>query len=116
MDWKKFFRPVLRREPRPLVRDFDTKLVKNLRRNFWPTFRQLTYLGRFLSRGEKLAIIISAGVIVITLIVWGAIFVPNHLSHAPKSGGEYTEAIIGAPELINPIFSAANDVDADITP
>ncbi|MFA5128153.1 MAG: peptide ABC transporter substrate-binding protein [Patescibacteria group bacterium] len=116
MDWKKFFRPILRQEPRPLVRDFDKKLVKSLRRRFWPSLRQLSYLGRFLGRGEKIAILACALVIAATSIVWGIVFVPKHLSSTPKIGGEYSEALIGQPKLINPIFAAANDVDADITP
>jgi peptide/nickel transport system substrate-binding protein len=116
MDWKKFFRPILRQEPKPLVRDFDKKLVKSLRRRFWPSPRQLTYLGRFLGRGEKIAILICLIAIAAATVVWGIIFVPKHLSSAPKIGGEYSEALIGQPRLINPIFAAANDVDADISP
>lgn len=116
MDWKKFFRPILRQEPKPLVRDFDKKLVKSLRRRFWPSPRQFAYLGRFLGRGEKITILICLIAIAASVVIWGIIFIPKYLSSTPKIGGEYSEALIGQPKLINPIFSAANDVDADISP
>ncbi|MDO8582009.1 MAG: ABC transporter substrate-binding protein, partial [bacterium] len=33
----------------------------------------------------------------------------------PKSGGTYTEAIVGSPSLINPLFAVANPTDLDVT-
>jgi peptide/nickel transport system substrate-binding protein len=116
MDWKKIFRLLFKREPKPLVRDFDRKLVKNLRRRFWPTWRQFCYIGRFFSRGEKAIIWLSAFAVAAALITWGLVATPDIITIYPKAGGEYSEALIGAPQLINPIFSAANDVDADIAP
>lgn len=115
MDWKKIF-SLKRRDPKPLVRDFDKKLVQNLRRHFWPSWRQLAYLGRFLTAKEKIIIISAIIVIATSLVAWGIVSTPAHLSAKPKTGGEYSEALIGQPKMINPIFSAANDVDADIAP
>lgn len=116
MDWKKIFRPLFKREPKPLVRDFDRKLVKNLRRRFWPTWRQFCYIGRFFTRGEKAIIWISAFAIVAAFVAWGVVAAPGIIATYPKAGGEYSEALIGVPQLINPVFAAANDVDADIAP
>lgn len=33
----------------------------------------------------------------------------------PVAGGEYTEGLIGTPQLINPLYSSASDVDSDLT-
>lgn len=115
MDWKKIF-SFKRRDPKPLVRDFDRKLVQNLRRNFWPSWRQFTYIGRFLSATEKIIILSAFLVILTSLVAWGIVSSPAHLTAKPKTGGEYSEALIGQPKMINPIFAAANDVDADIAP
>ena len=32
----------------------------------------------------------------------------------PDYGGEYSEALVGAPQFINPILTSVNDVDRDI--
>ena len=32
----------------------------------------------------------------------------------PARGGEYTEALIGEPQLINPLYATTNDTDAAI--
>ncbi len=99
-----------------MVRDFDKKLVKNLRRNFWPSRPQMHYLGRFLSKKEKAIIVFLCFFIFAVLVAWAIISIPKHREILPKSGGEYTEALIGQPKLINPIFAPANDVDADLSP
>lgn len=33
----------------------------------------------------------------------------------PKSGGEYTEGIVGSPRTINPLFATTNEVDTSLT-
>ncbi len=33
----------------------------------------------------------------------------------PKAGGTYTEAIVGSPSLVNPLFAIANPTDLDLT-
>ncbi len=116
MDWKNIFRRFIKNKPKPLVRDFDTKLVKNLRKRRWPTWRQFCYIGRFLSPLEKtiigIAIFSAIGAFTALIIITA----PNYLSFEPRQGGEYSEALIGQPKIINPIFAPANDVDADISP
>ncbi len=116
MDWKNIIRKKTKSEPRPVVRDFDSKLVKKLRHKFFPNWRQFSYIGKFLSGIEKIIIITASLVIVASFVGWAIVSVPKHFSFTPKSGGEYTEALIGQPKMINPIFDSANDVDADITP
>ncbi len=43
------------------------------------------------------------------------IFFTSHIINVPAAGGEYSEAMIGQPKLINPIFAGLNDVDLDLT-
>lgn len=116
MRWKDFFNRFKNKKPRPLVHNFDRRLIKNLRPNFWPNWNQLKYLGRFLNKKEKSAIKALFLIITLTLLIWGGwLFMAHHVV-VPKSGGEYVEGLIGQPKLVNPIFAGANDVDADIVP
>ncbi|MDD2758070.1 MAG: ABC transporter substrate-binding protein [Patescibacteria group bacterium] len=115
MNWHRLFRP-LKNEPKPLVHDSDKKMMFNLHRRLWPSFAQLRYLGRFLDKKEKIAINGAIAVIIITLISWGGVVFSKHHTTLPKPGGEFIEALVGQPKLINPIFAPANDVDADISP
>lgn len=116
MDWKNIFRPLIKREPKSLVRDFDTKLLKNLRRRHWPSWRQFCYLKRFLSPLEKTIIGVAGFTALAAVTALVIISAPNYLAFGPKQGGEYSEALIGQPKIINPVFAPANDVDADISP
>jgi peptide/nickel transport system substrate-binding protein len=116
MNWKNIIRKKTKSESRPVVRDFDAKLVRKLRHKFFPNWRQFCYIGKFLSSIEKIIILIASLAIIASLIGWILISAPKHFSFTPKSGGEYSEALIGQPKMINPIFSPANDVDSDITP
>ncbi|MBU0546523.1 peptide ABC transporter substrate-binding protein [Patescibacteria group bacterium] len=113
MKWNNFFssKPIAHK---PLVRNFDRKLIQNVNRSILPSFRQLKYIGRFFGKNEKRTIGISSAIIAITLVGWGVFFVVSHVSSLPKDGGEYSEAMIGQPQFINPIFSSTNDVDSDL--
>ena len=44
----------------------------------------------------------------------GVVYATNSLEEIPAVGGQYTEAVVGSPEFINPIFAPLNDVDQDI--
>lgn len=116
MNWKELFNRFSNQQPKPLVKNFDSRLIKNIRPNFWPNWRQLKYLKRFLSTSEKNIIKISFLAIILTLLSWGGWLIASHHVVIPKNGGEYIEALVGQPKLVNPVFAGANDVDADITP
>ena len=48
--------------------------------------------------------------------VWGTgLWLNKHLERTPAVGATYTEGLIGAPALINPLFASLNDVDADMS-
>ncbi|EKD43160.1 MAG: hypothetical protein ACD_72C00422G0001, partial [uncultured bacterium] len=51
----------------------------------------------------------------ITLISWSVYAIATHSLLTPKFGGEYSEALIGQPKYINPLFASTNDVDADLS-
>lgn len=116
MNWKNLFRFKLQRQAKPLVADFDKKLVKNLRHKFWPSWRQFVYIGRFLSKAEKRLLIICFFVFFLSLSGFVITLFFTSGATMAKSGGEYSEALIGQPKMISPIFASANDVDADISP
>lgn len=68
-----------------------------------------------MTTAEKRAIGGALAVVGATLLLWGATFVSAHITFAPKDGGEYSEAMVGQPKYINPLFAGTNDIDADIT-
>lgn len=94
--------------------NLDQKLLKKVRANFLPKWSQLRYLKNFLSAKEKQAIGLALMIIFLTAAAWGVlIFFKNNIS-VPAGGGDYSEALVGQPKFINPLFTPANDVDADI--
>lgn len=93
---------------------FDQKIVKKIQTTILPHWSQFRYLKNFLSKKEKMLVTVSLFVFFLSLTSWGAIWVIQHQMVVPAHGGEYSEALIGQPKYINPIFASANDVDADI--
>jgi peptide/nickel transport system substrate-binding protein len=72
-------------------------------------------LGKFLNPTEK-KITLSAGTILFLAIIGWAIYgISTHSVLVPKAGGEYSEALIGQPKYINPLFASTNDIDSDIS-
>jgi len=80
-----------------------------------PTIKQLSFLGEYLSKNEKMALRILVGIIIISIasllinIYW------NNSRLVPRAGGTYTEGLIGTPQYINPLYAGAKDVDLDIS-
>ncbi len=80
----------------------------------WPTFAQWKHAPLFLSQREKNII---AGASVIALIAFGGVLWQSRqlLTVAvPARGGDLTEALVGEPRFINPMF-AATDSDRTLT-
>ncbi len=94
---------------------FDLKLLRQIKPHAFPSWSQFKYLGSFLSTTEKKAVWSAVGVLMFTLIGWSIYAISVHSLLTPKVGGEYSEALIGQPKYINPLFSSTNDVDADIS-
>jgi len=97
-------------------RNLDSRLFYRITSNkSWPSLKQMRYLGEFIPKKEKVVLIICATIASISAVFWGIIFLFSHLEPSPANGGEYSEALIGQPKLINPLFSSINEVDADLT-
>ena len=114
MSWKKFLLWFKDKKPQPINKHLDNHLIKRLSNRHWPSLAQFAYLPRFLNQQEKKVISILIGIAALAALSWLIILVIVHHDIAPKDGGEYSEAIIGQPKLINPIFASVNDVDADL--
>ncbi len=80
----------------------------------FPTFRQWRQLPSILTQGEKQTIMGALLVITLSLTSLGVWYFITHRVEIPTVGGEYTEALIGEPQLINPLYASSNDADADI--
>jgi len=95
--------------------ELDKKLVFSLAKSRWPNLQQLKYVGKYLSRTEKLMINSCLMVIVLSTLFLAVGFYRQHLEVVPLAGGEYTEGAVGSIKYINPLYSVVSDVDSDIT-
>ena len=80
-----------------------------------PSLNQWKQLPRVLTVGEKkilLGAIAACALSLASLAIW---YVVTHRVDIPAIGGEYTEALIGEPQFVNPLYASASDVDADLT-
>ncbi len=93
----------------------DKKLVKNHQKKLFPNWAQFKYVGHFLTAEEKKIIQASIFAISLAAVFWGVSFVYRHSEWVPKDGGEYSEAVIGQPKYVNPLFSPISEVDSDLT-
>jgi peptide/nickel transport system substrate-binding protein len=94
--------------------DLDKKLVFSLSKSRIPSLKQLKYIKKFLSPQEIFLVRVCFLIIIISSTFLGFRFYKNHLVVAPVKGGEYSEALIGIPKYINPLYSNISDVDSDI--
>lgn len=119
MNWSKIFFWVKKIKNRPTIsvpsHHFDRNLVKKIQSHTIPHWSQFRYLDNFLSKTEKRVALIALTVFFASSIGWGIYSFFNKTIIVPAVGGEYSEALIGEPKFINPLFSSANDVDSDLT-
>lgn len=80
-----------------------------------PSWQQWKQLPRVLSLAERKVLLSALSLCVVSLISLSSWYVVTHRMDIPAVGGDYTEALIGEPRFINPIYSSASDVDADLT-
>ena len=78
-------------------------------------FRKLKHIRKILTAKELLILQISLITISLSALLGGFLFFKNHIQIVPIVGGSYTEALIGAPSHVNPLYAGLNDVDSDIT-
>src|SRR5688572_21772128 len=95
-------------------RGLDKRLVLQFSGKRIPNAKQLKHLPRFLSPREKTVIRRLGIVAALCLIAVVGRFGWTHLNRVAADGGEYAEAVVGTPRLVNPVLASSNDADLDI--
>lgn len=104
------------RPRKPIIsHDPDVKLLRRVQGRRFPHVKQFFHISKILSKRERLLFRFSVLVLLVGAVWFGISIADNYRVHIPAVGGRYTEAVVGSPELINPIFAPLNDVDMDIT-
>jgi peptide/nickel transport system substrate-binding protein len=80
-----------------------------------PGLRQLKFLPRLLTPRERRIVLASLALAVLGLGLGLTSLLRNNLVRVPATGGTITEALVGSPKLLNPLFAPLNDVDRDLT-
>lgn len=102
-------------EPNPLVPHHDDlRMVQRLRARVTPGVEQIRHVRRILDAREKTIIWICLGVIALSVVWIGVLGYRHYRIEIPAAGGRYVEGVVGFPQLPNPIFASASDVDSDI--
>lgn len=92
----------------------DVRLLQHVKKQKYPSVRQLWHAGNILSLRERLVLRAGALGLIVGLVWFGVVFGQTYRVQVAAVGGTYTEAIVGAPERVNPIYAPLNDVDMDI--
>lgn len=108
---------ILKRTKKPIISTtgLDKKLVGRLRSRILPGLKQFKYLSAFLTAREKQIVLGALAVIIITSLAWGILFIKHHLVSGAGQGGAYSEALVGQPKYLNPLFANVSDIDSDLT-
>ena len=91
-----------------------SKLLSRIR-DWFPSKEQFYYLPRVLSRHERLIIMSLTAIALFSLLAIPISAHYHNTTEVPADGGSWTEAIVGAPQHINPLLLQANDADSDLT-
>jgi len=94
---------------------YDLHLLQIAKGKKFPSFLQIRQIGRVLSVVEKRVLFASVFILFVSLMWIAGKFLLSHRAEVPANGGIYLEAVMGAPQFVNPIFASTNDVDLDIT-
>lgn len=95
--------------------DLERQILFSLRAVKWPSLRQLRHSGRVFNNVEK-RILVGCFALITASTVWlGISSAGAHIIQQPGDGGSYTEAIIGEPRFLNPLYAMRSAADADIT-
>jgi len=92
----------------------DKKLLKSLNKKKLPSWKQLSHVGKYLNRWERLLIDVLILVIAISGVWLLVLLYQNNSEATPDFGGTITEGMIQDPIYINPILSNGNSTDADL--
>lgn len=90
------------------------QVLKAKKAGKWPKLEQIKQFPKLISEKERQFFSLSILILIISVIGLSySIFNLNRIT-VPAEGGEYTEGLIGIPQLINPLYSIASDVDSDL--
>lgn len=95
--------------------ELDKKLIYSLSPRKIPDGKQLKHLRKFLKPKEVLFIRICLLIFVLSLSFLAYSFFSKKIIFLPKQGGTYSEALVGYPKNINPLYAAGREVDYDIS-
>jgi len=108
--WRSLFKP----SQTLVTAEHDLAVLRRLRGRRWPQWRQWRHFVKLLDQSERrwyhvgqVALVAGLGFL-LTSILW-LYRIPQ-----PAVGGEYTEGIVGAPHLVNPVFAPLNETDMDL--
>ncbi len=80
-----------------------------------PRMDQIRQFPRLLNITERRIVGIAALVFILSTLGLGWTAFNSKRITIPVNGGSFTEGLIGTPQLINPLYASANDVDSDLT-
>lgn len=80
----------------------------------FPSWKQWKQLPSVLSTGEQRVMHSAMFLFILSVLTIIGITLVSHRVEVPAHGGEYTEALIGEPQLINPLYAITNDADQDL--
>ncbi|MBI4252687.1 peptide ABC transporter substrate-binding protein [Candidatus Uhrbacteria bacterium] len=92
----------------------DVQLAGSLsgKKNF--SLRKLKYLHRILSRREYRLVQVLGIIVLINAVFLSGKAYQALTVEVPRSGGTYSEGLVGSPSAINPLFLLTNDSDRDL--
>lgn len=82
--------------------------------HWFPSWQQWKQLHGVLSKVETRVIQTALLILIFSLGSLFATYIFTNRVEIPAHGGEYTEALVGEPQLINPLYTTTNDVDQDL--
>lgn len=95
--------------------DRRSGLVLGVARRTLPSLAQLRYINNLLTSRERIIVFVSSVVLLVAVSWLGTYHYLSTTHVVPDYGGEYSEAIVGHPQYVNPILAQTNDVDMDLT-
>ncbi len=81
----------------------------------FPTWKQWEQLPTILTKNEKKIFVSSLSIFFLSSFFLLGVYFYAHRIEIPTTGGTYTEALVGSPRFVNPLYASTNNVDADLT-
>lgn len=98
-----------------MAEDRQSQLVLGVAKHKLPTRAQLRYINDLLTFKQRMTVLVSSLVFIVSVGFIGVYAYLSNTQAVPASGGQYSEAIVGHPQYINPVLAQTNDVDMDLT-